>query len=123
MTYFHGRCALLLILATMIVTCSLAADITPDMAPTPGPKKITSTGKWSIAAGETAWKIRMIATPSGGGGGIGGPKYVEPKGDTYSMTVEDLESETEYDVILYLEYSEKGKDKAVYSQTYMKVKH
>jgi len=97
------------------------------MTPTPGPSKITSTGKWSVNKlnNESATRVRVIATPAGGGGGDGGieasPGLFGADG-TYTLTVENLEANTEYDVVVILEYEDNGKTKTKVSQTYTKVK-
>ena len=113
------KASLALALAAVMVTASLGAEITPDMDPTPGPGKITSTGKWKVDVGETADFIRIIATPTGGGGGVGGSARVaNPVGATYTVTIEDLAANTEYDVIIFLEYTAAGKSQAVFTKTY-----
>ncbi|MFQ3652390.1 MAG: hypothetical protein SNJ75_18905 [Gemmataceae bacterium] len=97
------------------------------MTPTPGPSKITSTGKWSVnlLKNESATRVRVIATPAGGGGGTGGieasPALNGADGN-YAITVENLAANTEYDVVVILEYTENGKTKTKVSQTYTKVK-
>jgi len=97
------------------------------MTPTPGPSKITSTGKWSVslAKNERALHVRLIATPAGGGGGDGGIEAspgLNGANGTYTLTVENLEANTEYDVVVILEYIVDGKTKTKVSQTYTKVK-
>ncbi|MCX7801363.1 MAG: hypothetical protein N2109_13615, partial [Fimbriimonadales bacterium] len=74
---------------------------------------------WKVAQKETALRIRMVATPTGGGGGVGGYADTNPAGGTYTLNVENLAPNTEYDVVIYLEYLDPDvKQKAVFSQTY-----
>ena len=116
--------AMILTLSACIVGVTFAADITPDMTPTPGPSKITSTGKWSVNKlnNESATRVRVIATPAGGDGGIAATPGLFGADGTYTLTVENLEANTEYDVVVILEYTVDGKTKTKVSQTYTKVK-
>jgi hypothetical protein len=113
------KCFLALVLFVMLVGASVAADITPDMTPLPGPGKITSTGKWSVGGTETPSSVNIIATPSGGGTGGYSRKSVPIAAnmDTYTITADNLAAKTEYDVTVYLEYDDGGR-KAVFTKVY-----
>lgn len=107
------------VLLACMVSATLAAEITPDGDPvSPGPGKITATGKWKVAQGEIDGAVRIIAAPSGGGGGMGSTVTAQKIGGNYAGTVENLMPMTEYDVTIYMEYFDKAGLKAIYTKTY-----
>lgn len=111
---------LTLALLASIATMAMAAEVTPDAVPiSPGPGKITSTGTFKVDKGQTGANVRMIASPTGGGGGIGSFAIATKTTATnYVGTIEGLQPMTEYDVTIYFEYLEAGLLKAAYSKTY-----
>ncbi|MCX7621997.1 MAG: hypothetical protein N2037_14290 [Acidimicrobiales bacterium] len=109
------------VLFISISLSTYSAELTLDAPPTsPAPGKISAFGKLNYdPLKEISAGFNMFSSPTGGVGGIGSWKTPTLNKDgTFSVMIEDLDPNKEYDVVLSFRYISGGKNTAIYTKTY-----